>query len=312
MVDTMTLNERRLTGRDVLAKTFQSRTKKGYDPVEVDAYLELVATQVDMLHGDLARVGSAETATDTDANVDSQLTEARAQADAAVAARDDIAGSLAAAERQVAESTDTASRLQVELEQRNADLESRTSELDQHRAALGQAQSALEQLQAENQQLRTQLLAVAPPPPVTAAHAAPADSEPESELAASSDVRASEESYELVLRMAQRSAEEAIAEAHQRADQIVAEATEKADQITRESDRKAFEAANRVQAELSSLTEKIEDRNAHLAMIQARAEQQRTELRAFGQRVMDLADSETPRFEGAEVVDLRSSNSSVS
>jgi DivIVA domain-containing protein len=50
----MAVNERRLTGRDVLNKTFQARTKRGYDPVEVDAYLELIAAQVDMLHGDVA------------------------------------------------------------------------------------------------------------------------------------------------------------------------------------------------------------------------------------------------------------------
>ena len=51
----MGLSDRRLTGRDVLAKTFHAKTKRGYDPVEVDAYLELVAAQIDVLHGDIGR-----------------------------------------------------------------------------------------------------------------------------------------------------------------------------------------------------------------------------------------------------------------
>ena len=58
----MPVNDRRLTGRDVLAKTFQAKTKRGFDPIEVDAYLELVAAQIDVLHGDLMGASDASAA----------------------------------------------------------------------------------------------------------------------------------------------------------------------------------------------------------------------------------------------------------
>ncbi|MEE9417016.1 MAG: DivIVA domain-containing protein, partial [Acidimicrobiales bacterium] len=51
--------DRGLTGRDVIAKTFSSKSRKGYDPAEVDAYLEQVAAQIDSLHGEVARSNKA-------------------------------------------------------------------------------------------------------------------------------------------------------------------------------------------------------------------------------------------------------------
>lgn len=51
--------DRGLTGRDVIAKTFSSKSRKGYDPAEVDAYLEQVAAQIDSLHGEVARSSAA-------------------------------------------------------------------------------------------------------------------------------------------------------------------------------------------------------------------------------------------------------------
>ncbi|MGI9603743.1 MAG: DivIVA domain-containing protein [Acidimicrobiales bacterium] len=52
----MTTIDRGLTGRDVIAKTFSTRTRRGYDPIEVDAYLEQLATQIDTLHSELDRL----------------------------------------------------------------------------------------------------------------------------------------------------------------------------------------------------------------------------------------------------------------
>jgi len=71
----MALNERRLSGRDVLAKTFQARTKRGYDPVEVDAYLELMAAQIDMLHSDIANATITDDAVDVGIDVDALIAE---------------------------------------------------------------------------------------------------------------------------------------------------------------------------------------------------------------------------------------------
>lgn len=71
----MALNERRLSGRDVLAKTFQARTKRGYDPVEVDAYLELMAAQIDMLHSDIANARTTDAGVDPSINVDALVAE---------------------------------------------------------------------------------------------------------------------------------------------------------------------------------------------------------------------------------------------
>ncbi|MDH5238519.1 MAG: DivIVA domain-containing protein [Acidimicrobiia bacterium] len=47
-----------LTGRDVIAKTFSTRTRRGYDPIEVDAYLEQLATQIDAMHAEIERLRS--------------------------------------------------------------------------------------------------------------------------------------------------------------------------------------------------------------------------------------------------------------
>ncbi len=50
--------DRGLTGRDVIAKAFTAKARKGYDPAEVDAYLEQVAAQIDSLHAEIGRVGA--------------------------------------------------------------------------------------------------------------------------------------------------------------------------------------------------------------------------------------------------------------
>lgn len=270
----MAVNERRLTGRDVLAKTFQARTKRGYDPIEVDAYLELVAAQIDMLHGDVNRAAA-------------QAAPTEAAAPSTQVSDLELAGEL----ETVREERDT-------LVARAEGLQSQIDELTDRMGSLT----------AENEQLRQQVTAVAPPPPgaeqpdevesVQPAHAAAA----EVKHADMGDERASEESYELVLRMARRSAEETISEAHTRADEIVADANFTAAQISRESDRKAFEAANKVQAELEAISQQIESRRGELAEIEARASDKRQELRDLANRILLLADDDAA---GADVVDLR-------
>lgn len=55
----MTSIESGLTGRDVIAKTFSTRTRRGYDPIEVDAYLEQVATRIDSLIAEVERLQHA-------------------------------------------------------------------------------------------------------------------------------------------------------------------------------------------------------------------------------------------------------------
>ncbi len=285
----MAINERRLTGRDVLAKTFQQRTKRGYDPVEVDAYLELVAAQIDMLHGDVTRAGEGAVA---------PVEADTSQLDATVAERDALQAQLTA----LATERDG-------LAAKNAEL-----------AAASEAMTAQQQaLAAENEQLKTQLTSVAPPPPGAPSDAtvtlpappveapAPPAITPEVAADAGSDDRASEESYELVLRMARRSAEETIAEAHSRADEIVADANFTAAQISRESDRKAFEAANKVQAELSAVSEQIDTRKAELRHLDGRAAEKRVEMRELANKILALAGDAPRPLEGVEVVDLRTS-----
>ena len=255
----MSLNDRRLTGRDVLAKTFQAKTKKGYDPIEVDAYLELVAAQIDVLHSDLSN----------------------ASASHAHALPQDAA-----------------------TEQQNQELMLQVAQLrterDEYAAQIAQFSANEQALRAENEQLRVQLTATAPPPPVAAA-AVPAEVVVDD---VDGDDRATEESYELVLRMARRSAEETISEAHSRADEIVAEANLTASQIEKESDRKAYEAANKVQAELASVSAAIETQQSTLRTLQARTVDQRNEVRTLAQQLLMLADDDQ-RYEGVEVVDLR-------
>lgn len=267
----MQLNERRLTGRDVLAKTFQAKTKRGYDPIEVDAYLELVAAQIDVLHSDInSRPQTAATETITLDN----------------------------------------SSVSEERDQLAAELASLRAERDDLTQTVAQLQTTNGSLAAENEQLRTQLTSIAPPPPLAAP--APVEViEPVAEpvVDEASATRGSEESYELVLRMAHRSAEETISEAHARADEIVADANLTASQIARESDRKAYEAANKVQAELASLAAEVETRQGELAHLANKTAEQRAELRGMAQQILRLADAEPRPFEGAEVVDLRTTPS---
>ena len=273
------MNQRRLNGRDILAKTFPAKSKKGYDPIDVDAYLELVASQVDILHDDIALAGGLggeqpEGLLTEDAITDIEVVEAD--------------------EARMAE-----------LEEANADLE-----------------AAAELLRAENDQLRTQLTLVAPPPPVGAGAATVdaeaeateivatevvTDSEEVSVVASPShalvvDDRASEESYEIVLRAAQRSVEEAIAEAHNRADEIVGEATLTASRIAQESDRKAYEAATRAQGQLAAITTDIENQENVLANVTSETDDVRSELRRLGERIVLFADQDD------DVLDLRESD----
>lgn len=262
----MGLSDRRLTGRDVLAKTFHAKTKRGYDPVEVDAYLELVAAQIDVLHGDIGRAAQ--------------------EAASVVPAPAPVPTPAPAA---------LSPELQAELEQlrmHNAEL---TSELTQEK-------SVSESLRAENEQLRVQLTAIAPPPPAVEAQV---EAVVEPVAAAAPSSAASEESYELVLRMAHRTAEETISQAHSRADEIVAEAEFNAAQISKESDRKAFEAANRVQAEIASLNTEIETQRGELSVLHGHTQAKRDELRGLAHAIINLADSGQQSYEGAEVVDLR-------
>lgn len=272
------MNERRLNGRDVLAKTFPARTKKGYDPLDVDAYLELVAAQVDLLHAD---IGAAQASDASD-------------------------GSAVAAVPIIADGPDLA-ELEAELAASNADREALQARLDEVLAAA-------ESLGAENQQLRTQLASVAPPPPVSGTAVVieePVDAVVEAEevsaelVAAQSqsvvvDDRASEESYGLVLRAAQRSAEEAISEAHIRADEIIADANLTASRIAQESDRKAYEAATRAQGELAVINADIASQADVLAEVSSQTDTRRNELRRLGETMIALAEQGSD-----DVVDLR-------
>ena len=269
----MVVSDRRLTGRDVLAKTFHAKTKRGYDPVEVDAYLELVAAQIDVLHGDIAKVGES----------------AQPVAPVPVAA--------------------ASPELEAELEQ----LRQLNAELS---SELSQEQAVSESLRVENEQLRVQLTAIAPPPPALDAEpAASVDVAPQDtvetlaaapvEGAVAGDDRGQEESYELVLRMAHRTAEETISQAHSRADEIVAEAQFNAAQIGKESDRKAFEAANRVQAEIASLSTEIETRRSELVELQQHTQGKKDELRGLANSILTLANGHSQQAGGVEVVDLR-------
>ena len=265
------MNERRLNGRDVLAKTFPAKTKKGYDPVDVDAYLELVASQIDLLHGDVVAGGF-----DTAAPI--------------------VTGSPG----------DESS----EIAALNAELEAVRAERDSLQLRLDEDLAALESARAENQQLRTQLTSVAPPPPmsgemVTTNSVLEAEEVSAEIVAAPSqavvvDDRAAQESYDLVLRAAQRSAAEAISEAHVRADEIVADANLTASRIAQESDRKAYEAATRAQGELATINTEIQAQSGVLADVSSQAEARRSELHQLGQAIISWAES------GAEgIVDLR-------
>ena len=306
----MAVHERRLTGRDVLAKTFQARTKRGYDPIEVDAYLELIAAQIDMLHGDIMRASEdgGSPAGGASENTD-RLDELAAELDAISAERDAFR-----AERDALEQSNT--------------------ELDDARA----------RLEAENEQLRAQVTATAPPPPPSDAPAtdapaqgaatdAPAQGATSDAVAISEvidieatsgapdamaatgagDERAVEESYELMLRMARRSAEETIAEAHNRADEIIADANFTAAQISRESDRKAFEAANKVQAELASMNEEIDLRKSELDRLASLSERRREAMRELASQLLVIAEDDERALMAAEsdpVLDIRPSTDS--
>lgn len=191
----MGLSDRRLTGRDVLAKTFHAKTKRGYDPVEVDAYLELVAAQIDVLHGDIGRAAQ--------------------EAASAVPVPTPAPAALSP-------------ELQAELEQlrmHNAEL---TSELTQEK-------SVSESLRAENEQLRIQLTAIAPPPPAVEAPeaiaepvAAAAPSSAASEESYELVLRMAHRTAEETISQAHSRADEIVAEAEFNAAQISKESDRKA------------------------------------------------------------------------------------
>ncbi len=269
----MNINERRLNGRDVLAKTFPAKTKRGYDPIDVDAYLELVASQVDLLHGDIVRAGE--------------------QA-AAMPPAVPVGGGQ------------DSTTIQSELDAAKAELAAVRAKLDEELATT-------ESLRAENLQLRTQLTSVAPPPPVATDAVVVDVVEPEEVVAepanavvaaTSQDVavvddRASQESYDLVLRAAQRSAEEAISAAHVRADEIVADANLTASRIAQESDRKAYEAANRAQGELAVINSEIQSQQGQLAELNSLAADRLSELRNLGESILQWVSNDQ------NLVDLR-------
>ena len=287
----MAVNERRLTGRDVLAKTFQARTKRGYDPVEVDAYLELVAAQIDMLHGDVMR-----------------------------ASEDERGAAMGGPE-----TADRLEQLAAELDAISTERDAFRAERDALEHAHNELTAARATLEAENEQLRTQVTAVAPPPPAGAdsieisevidieATSGATEAESAAAAAAAGDERAVEESYELMLRMARRSAEETIAEAHARADEIVADANFTAAQISRESDRKAFEAANKVQAELSAMNDEIEHRKGELDRLASLSEKRRESMRDLASQLLMIAEDDERALMSGEsdpVLDIRPSSDS--
>ena len=56
----MTMTQR-LTARDLIAKSFSAKARRGYDPAEVDAYLMDVARQVDELNLEIDRLTNERT-----------------------------------------------------------------------------------------------------------------------------------------------------------------------------------------------------------------------------------------------------------
>src|SRR5688572_11833927 len=54
-VEVMNMTQR-LTARDLIAKSFSAKARRGYDPAEVDAYLMDVARQVDELNLEIDRL----------------------------------------------------------------------------------------------------------------------------------------------------------------------------------------------------------------------------------------------------------------
>src|SRR5688572_5957603 len=54
-VEVMNMTQR-LTAREIIAKTFSAKSRRGYDPAEVDAYLMDVARQVDELNLEIDRL----------------------------------------------------------------------------------------------------------------------------------------------------------------------------------------------------------------------------------------------------------------
>jgi DivIVA domain-containing protein len=54
----MSYSSGRLTARDLIAKSFSAKSRRGYDPAEVDAYLMEVARQVDELNLEIDRLQS--------------------------------------------------------------------------------------------------------------------------------------------------------------------------------------------------------------------------------------------------------------
>lgn len=269
----MNINERRLNGRDVLAKTFPAKTKRGYDPIDVDAYLELVASQVDLLHGDIVRAGE----------------QAAPVAPAPVAAAVDTEGlqsELEAAKAEVAQ-------LQAKLEEEMAASQSMRAENQQLRTQLASVAPpppvstdaiSIDVVEAEE--------VVAEPvvaePVVAASAVVPATSQDVAVV----DDRASQESYDLVLRAAQRSAEEAISAAHVRADEIIADANLTASRIAQESDRKAYEAANRAQSELAVINTEIQSQQGELAELNSVTVDRRRELRRLGETILAWANDD--------------------
>lgn len=256
------MNERRLTGRDVLAKTFPAKTKKGFDPVDVDSYLELVAAQIDLLHADLEASGGSG-AHDSDSDT-TALEEAMAERDAL--------------EARLTEELQAGDALRAENEQLRLQLTAVAPP-----PPVSGAATTTELVAEEREEISASIV--------------PAQS---SDLVV--DDRAAQESYELVLRAAQRTAEEAISQAHVRADEIVEDANLNAARIAQESDRKAYEAANRAHKELTEIKGEIETQHALLETVTVTADERRAELRAFGasilqwaeeDAVLDLRDSET-------------------
>ena len=173
----MNINERRLNGRDVLAKTFPAKTKKGYDPIDVDAYLELVASQVDLLHDDIVRAaGGGASATET---TDVASLSTAGVAATGVAATGIDAGAqaeeLARVKAELTAAVSDRDTLTSERDSLTSERDSLTSERDTIKAQLDDEVAAAEHLRAENAQLRTQLMATAPPPPTAPPAPAPTE-----------------------------------------------------------------------------------------------------------------------------------------
>ena len=172
------MDDTQISGRDIAAKTFLARTKRGYDPSEVDAYLLTIARQVDQLHEQLEQ----QRLSDTDAfspapaperseaeqesvelmlriakkTSEEVLTEARTRADEIVAEANFRAAQIGRESDRKA--FEAASRTQAELQGIERDVSTRRGELARLDGVLAERQEELRGMAASINRLADELV----------------------------------------------------------------------------------------------------------------------------------------------------------